>query len=210
MERLTMVLLQIGVAAALQVSGQQGPGATGPSPSGSGPAFALRSPAVAAGGQLPKDYTGDGSAATLPLEWSGAPEGTRSYAVIMHHIDPEGNAKWYWTLFDIPASVQALARNVTGVGTLGTNSVNGRVGYAPPHSKGPGPKTYIYTVYALSAAPRLSVPPAQVTREALLAAMRGSILATAELRVVYSRPERTTGRQGPETPVQNPNRKVTP
>ena len=156
MERLTMVLLQIGVAAALQVSGQQGPGATGPSPSGSGPAFALRSPAVAAGGQLPKDYTGDGSAATLPLEWSGAPE-RRSYAVIMHRIDPGGNAKWYWTLFDIPASVRPWPRNVTGVGTLGTNSVNGRVGYATA-LEGPGPKTYIYSLCAVGGA-ATSVPP---------------------------------------------------
>lgn len=149
--------------------------------------FILRSAEVADGGQLPTDYTGDGTSATLPLEWSGAPAGTKSYAVIMHHVAPD-KTKWYWILYDIPAVVTNLPKNVKGIGTLGNNSVNGRTEYAPPHSKGPGAKTYIYTVYALSAPPRLTVPPAQVNREVLLAAMQDRILATAELHVVYSRP----------------------
>ena len=68
----------------------------------------------------------------------------------MHHIDPEGITKWYWILYNIPADVTSLPKNVTGVGTLGNNSVNGLTEYAPPMSSGPGEKTYIYTVYALS------------------------------------------------------------
>ncbi|MEI7635442.1 MAG: hypothetical protein WCK47_14315 [bacterium] len=155
--------------------------------------FMLRSPEAAGGGQLPKEYTGDGASSTLPLEWSGAPEATRSFTVIMHHIPPDGPAKWYWVLYNIPAGTQSLPKNVKGVGTVGNNSVNGRAEYAPPHSKGPGAKTYIYTVYALSAAPQLSVPPAQVSRDVLLGAMKDRILATAELSVVYSRPEGATG-----------------
>jgi phosphatidylethanolamine-binding protein (PEBP) family uncharacterized protein len=150
--------------------------------------FSLRSPEVADGGQLPKDYTGDGTSATLSLEWSGAPAGTESYALIMHHIDPEGIAKWYWTLFNIPANVQSLPRNVKGVGVLGNNSINGRTEYAPPHSKGPGAKTYVYTLYALSAPLQLAVPAEKVTRDVLLAAMKDRVLASAELKVVYARP----------------------
>jgi len=149
----------------------------------------LRSPAVADGGQLPVEFTGDGASATLPLEWSGAPGDTKSFAVVMHHIDPEGKAKWYWVLYDLPASARSLPKNVTGVGTLGNNSVNGRTAYAPPHSKGPGAKTYVYTLYALSAPVKLDVPPAQVSREVLLTAMKAIILATAELKVVYTRSE---------------------
>lgn len=155
-------------------------------PANAPPAFALRSPAVATGGQLPQEFTGFGASATLPLEWSGAPAATRSYAVVMHHVDPEGKTKWYWVLYNIPATVQRLPENVKGVGTLGNNSINGRTEYAPPHSKGSGPKTYIYTVYALSAPPQITVPPSQVSRAVLLAAMQDRILATAELRVVYS------------------------
>jgi phosphatidylethanolamine-binding protein (PEBP) family uncharacterized protein len=150
-------------------------------------AFALSSPAVANGGALPKEFTGDGESATLPLAWKNAPAGTKSYALIMHHVDPEGKIKWYWILYDIPAATESLPKNVKDVGKLGNNSVNGKVGYAPPHSKGPGPKTYVYTLYALSAAPELSVTAEQVNREKLLAAMKGLILGSAELQVVYTR-----------------------
>jgi len=138
------------------------------------------------GGTLPVEFTGDGASATPPLEWTGAPEGTKSFALIMHHIAPD-MTKWYWILYDIPAGTTKLPKNVKNVGTLGNNSVNGRTEYAPPHSKGPGPKAYTYTVYALSAPPTISVPPAQVSRDMLLGVMKGLVLGSAELSVVYSR-----------------------
>jgi phosphatidylethanolamine-binding protein (PEBP) family uncharacterized protein len=175
--------------------------------------FSLRSSAVENGGQLPVEFTGDGESATLPLEWSGAPEGTKGYAVIMHHIDPEGVAKWYWILYKIPATVQGIPKNVKGVGTLGNNSINQRTEYAPPRSKGPGAKTYIYTVYALSSTPELKVSPDQVDREILLAAMKDRILASAELQVVYTRqgisegPGNDLGSEpAGDRPVRDPNR----
>ena len=174
--------------------GGQPPNASRPAPqraesppaTGSG-SFVLKSSEVANGGALPVEFTGDGVAATLPLEWSGAPAGTKSYALVMHHIDPEGIVKWYWILYNIPATVQSLPKNVKGIGTLGNNSINGRTEYAPPHSKGPGAKTYILTVYALSAPPRLSVPPERVSREVLLEAIKDRTLGSAELRVAYTR-----------------------
>jgi formylglycine-generating enzyme required for sulfatase activity/phosphatidylethanolamine-binding protein (PEBP) family uncharacterized protein len=150
--------------------------------------FLLRSSAVTNGGILPVEFTGDGSSATLPLEWSSAPAQTKSYALIMHHEAPD-MTKWYWILYNIPADVRSLAKNVKGIGTLGNNSVNERTEYAPPHSKGPGAKTYIYTVYALSAPPHITVPPAKVNREVLLSAMKDKVIATAELSVTYTRLE---------------------
>jgi phosphatidylethanolamine-binding protein (PEBP) family uncharacterized protein len=151
--------------------------------------FVLQSPEVTEGGNLPVDYTGFGAGATLPLEWSGAPDNTRSLALIMHHVASPTDIHWYWVLYDIPASVDHLPKNVTGVGKLGNNSVNGRVEFAPPHSQGPGPKTYTYTLYALSAQPVILVPDSLVSRDVLLAAMQGFILDSAMLHVVYSRPE---------------------
>ncbi len=165
--------------------------------------FILRSSAVTDGGTLPTEFTGDGASATLPLEWSGAPEGTKNFALIMHHVAPD-QTKWYWVLYNIPANVQSLPKNVKGIGTLGNNSINDRVGYAPPHSKGPGPKTYICTVYALSAAPQLNVAPEKVSRDVLLAAMKDNILATAELRVTYSRPEGSTDAADERRPGPTP------
>ncbi len=184
-----------------------GPAATRPSApalSSSSP-FVLRSPAVTADGTLPKDYTGDGSGATLPLEWSGVPAGTRSLALIMHHVAPDAT-KWYWVLYNIPPDVTNLPQNVQGIGTLGTNSVNPVLGYAPPHSKGPGEKKYTLTLYALSAPPRISVPPSQVSRQVLLSAMDGLVLGTAELHVTYTRefgkdaPPARPGERGPPKP----------
>jgi formylglycine-generating enzyme required for sulfatase activity/phosphatidylethanolamine-binding protein (PEBP) family uncharacterized protein len=171
-------------------------------------AFILRSSEVTDGGALPAEFTGDGAAATLPLEWSGAPADTRNYALIMHHEAPD-QTKWYWILYNIPAGTHRLPKKVKGVGTLGNNSVNRRCEYAPPHSKGPGAKTYIYTVYALSAPPQISVPPAEVNREVLLAAMKEQVLATAELSVTYTRPEGGTERDerrepGPDRPGNRP------
>ncbi len=149
--------------------------------------FVLRSSAVQDGGALPVEFTGDGKASTLPLEWSRPPAGTKSFAVIMHHIDPEGKAKWYWTLYNIPPELTGLPMNVKGIGTLGSNSINREIGYAPPHSKGPGAKTYVLTLYALSDKLQISEPAAQVNRDFLLAAMKGKVLASAPLNVVYSR-----------------------
>ena len=171
-------------AMATMPTAQTGSAALSPaSPSG----FVLKSPEVADGGQLPMDYTGDGSSSTLPLEWAGAPAGTKDYALIMHHVDPEGKTKWYWILYNIPGDIKSLPRNAQGIGIIGNNSVNGKAEYAPPHSKGPGPKTYVYTVYALSAPVHPGVPAAEVSREILLAAMRDRILASAEMRVTYTR-----------------------
>jgi phosphatidylethanolamine-binding protein (PEBP) family uncharacterized protein len=148
--------------------------------------FAVESPAVRAG-VLPAKYTCDGSAATLPLQWRNAPRGTAEFAVVMHHEPGPGDAHWYWVLYHIPATMHALAENSTGVGMLGTNSVNDRTEYAPPCSKGPGPKEYFVTVYALDAAPQFDAPAAEIDRDALLASMSRHVLASAQLAVTYSR-----------------------
>jgi len=80
-----------------------------------------------------------------------------------------------------------VPKNVRDVGTLGNNSVNGRRKYAPPHSKGPGDKTYMYSLYALSSPIKLDVEPAEVRLDVLLAAMENKMLASAQLRAVYTR-----------------------
>lgn len=147
--------------------------------------FILSSPVVANGGSLPAEFTGDGAGITPPLEWKGAPAGTKSYALVMHHLDPEGKTKWYWILYNIPATVQSLPKNVQGVGTVGTG-FKGRIGYEPPHSRSPGAKSYVLSLYALSAPPNVTVPPAQVNYDVIMAALKDRILASADLSVVYT------------------------
>jgi Raf kinase inhibitor-like YbhB/YbcL family protein len=149
--------------------------------------FILRSAEAVEGGTLPKEYNCDGNSATLPLEWSNVPAGTKSLAIVMYTIPGPNESHWYWVLYNIPPDTQSLAKNVSGVGTPGNNSVNGKTSYAPPCSKGPGAKKYTYTLYALSAPPQFSVSPIKVSRDVLLSAIKDRILGIAELNVYYSR-----------------------
>ena len=170
-----------------------------PAPASAAPrtsGFTLLSPVVEEGGELPKEFTGDGAGVTPPLEWTGAPAGTKSFALIMSHIPGPGEAKWYWTLYDIPPTATGLAKAVRGVGKAGTG-FKGVVGYEPPHSKGPGKKIYTLTLHALSAEPKLSVPPAQVNRDVLLAAIKDITLASTELNVSYTRSGDPTAEPAP-------------
>ena len=150
--------------------------------------FRLTSPAVKDGEKLPVEFTGDGDSASPPLAWSGMPKGTQSLVLIMHHLDPEGKTKIYWLMHDIDPKTTSVAKNATDFGKMGLSTVHNRVEYAPPHSKGPGEKKYVLTLFALSAKPDLSKAESPVTVEPLLAAMKGKILAAADLNVLYTRP----------------------
>ena len=175
--------------------------------------FTVTSPVLKDGGTLPVRFTCDGSSVNPPIRWSGAPKGTRSYAVVMHHVPGPGDVHWYWVVYGISANTTGLAQDSTAVGVLGTNSVNGRNEYTPPCSKGPGPKAYILTVYALSKAPSFGSG-TSVDREVLLSAIAETTLATSSLTVTYSCrgtvagiPNAGSGAPPPKPPVPvgNPN-----
>ena len=97
--------------------------------------FLLTSPAVEDGAELPVEFTGDGDGVTPPLAWKGAPAKTKEYALLMDHADPEGNMKWYWTLYRIPAAAKSLEMGDHTTGTMGTG-FKGQIGYEAPHSPG--------------------------------------------------------------------------
>ena len=147
--------------------------------------FALTSSAVKDGQELPKEFNGDGEGATLPLEWNGAPPGTKSFALVMDHLAKGPEMKCYWTMWNIPPTVTSLPKNVQGVGTTGATWKRGTA-YITPHSQGGGTKTYTLHVYALSKTPQFSQPASEVTREVLLTAIKESILDSADLNVTYT------------------------
>ncbi|MFI7694425.1 YbhB/YbcL family Raf kinase inhibitor-like protein [Nonomuraea sp. NPDC049655] len=104
------------------------------------------------------DWGMTGGNVSPQLRWSGAPEGTRGYAVTCHDPDaPTGSGFWHWVLFDLPGDTTELPR---GAGTgpdfkgLPAGAVHARNDYgtkdyggaAPP----PGaPHRYVFTVHAL-------------------------------------------------------------
>ncbi|MBK8169608.1 MAG: YbhB/YbcL family Raf kinase inhibitor-like protein [Sandaracinaceae bacterium] len=118
----------------------------------------VRSADFAEGGAIPLTHVfsgmGCGGGNESPaLAWSGAPEGTQSYAIVVHDPDaPTGVGFFHWSVFDLPAATTSLARNaaasppagaVMGRTDFGTNTYGGP---CPP----PGaPHRYAFTVYAL-------------------------------------------------------------
>ena len=171
-------------------------------PSDKNTTLKLTSPAVKDGEKLPVEYTGDGDSASPPLAWTGVPKGTQSLVLIMHHLDPEGKTKIYWLMYDIDPKTTNVAKNTTDFGKMGVSTVHHRIEYAPPHSKGPGEKKYVLTLFALSAKPDLSKAESPITVDPILAAMKGKILAAADLTVIYTRPAGTSDSKEEKRPTR--------
>ena len=129
------------VAGAIVVAGLM-TAACGSSDESSAVELELTSSTMEEGSELPTDHTCDGSSATPPLEWSGAPDSTVGYAIAMQHVPGPGDTHWYWELWNIPADVTSIETNAEVPGDIGTNSVNGANEYAPPCSQGPGEKIF--------------------------------------------------------------------
>ena len=148
------------------------------------PQLVVTSPAFEPGGSIPVEFTGDGASSSPPVEWSGAPSGTKSFAINVWHIPGPGDIKSYWVVYNVPASATKLAKNDKSTGTVGLNDKNRRE-YDPMKSKGPGVKQYHITVYALSAELKLS--PDKTNRANLLSAIKDITLAEGTLDFQYER-----------------------
>ena len=148
-----------------------------------GDVLKVTSSAIGSDGMLPKEFTCDGAGVSPPVQWSGAPAGTKSFAVSLWHTAPD-HEKSYWLVYDIPADASRLEKDSRNVGRLGRND-KGRAEYDPMCSKGPGVKEYHITIYALSAAADFSnVEP---TRANLLTAIRDSTVGVGTLTFRYRR-----------------------
>ena len=78
----------------------------------------ITSTAFAPDGAIPSVYTCEGKDISPPLAWSGAPAGTKSFALIVDDPDAPDPAApkmtWvHWVLYDIPDSVAALPEGAT-------------------------------------------------------------------------------------------------
>src|SRR6187200_448070 len=129
-------------------------------------AFTVTSNSFKDGDYLPKDFIlsadfGFGCAGgnkSPHLKWSGAPAGTKSYAVTVYDPDaPTGSGWWHWVVYNIPASATELPEGAGGTDGKGlpAGAAQGRTdfgsagfgGACPP--KGDKPHRYIFTVHAL-------------------------------------------------------------
>jgi Raf kinase inhibitor-like YbhB/YbcL family protein len=148
----------------------------------------LTSSAFAQGAMIPKEYTCDGRDISPPLSWSEPPEKTQIFALIMDDPDAPMGTWVHWVIYNIPATVHTLREGVPPNADLPDGSRQGRnswrrIGYGGPCPPS-GTHRYFFKLYALDTMLGLA---AGATKEELLKAMEGNILAQAELMGKYSR-----------------------
>jgi Raf kinase inhibitor-like YbhB/YbcL family protein len=151
----------------------------------------IESSAFQPNGNIPRKHTCEGNDVSPPLAWQGEPAGTKSFALIVDDPDaPDPTAPkmtWvHWVAYNLPSSTHGLAegasRKMPSRARDGTNDWK-RTGYGGPCPP-IGRHRYFHKLYALDVElPDLRTP----TKTQLEAAMKGHIIARAELVGTYQK-----------------------
>ena len=152
----------------------------------------LTSPRFQPDGEIPTRHTCEGRDVSPGLSWSGAPAGTRSFALIVDDPDAADTrapkTTWvHWVLYNLPADADRIVASPKG-GILPAGTREGRNDWKRTGYGGPCPPIgrhrYFHKLYALDAVlPDLGEP----TKDQLLKAMEGHVLARAELVGTYQK-----------------------
>jgi len=156
-------------------------------------AFTLSSTAFRDGATIPVKHTCDGVDASPQLAWSGAPAGTRSFALIADDPDAPAGSWVHWVVYNLPAAVSELPENVAKVEALDLGGARqGRNDFRRPGYGGPCPPPgpahrYFFTLYALDVP--LTLKPGAQSKD-VKTAMEGHVLGSAQLMGTYARQKR--------------------
>lgn len=152
----------------------------------------ITSPAFQPNGSIPSKYTCEDRDLSPPLAWSGAPPGTKTFALIVDDPDAPDPAKpqrvyVHWVLYNIPAATVSLAENASKKG-MPKGVVQGKNDWGKPEYGGPCPPIgrhrYFFKLYALDTElTGLSSP----TKSDLERAMKGHVLDSGELIGTYQK-----------------------
>ena len=165
-------------------------------PSAARAEFRIRSTDLAAGRPIPQDHVLDGFGCTggnrsPGLSWSGAPVGTRSFAVTVYDPDaPTGSGWWHWVVFNLPGTTDHLDTDASRLGlpagAIQSATDFGKAGYGGPcPPAGAKPHRYVFTVHALKVD---SLPLDASASGAMVGYMLGqNALATARLTATLGR-----------------------
>jgi Raf kinase inhibitor-like YbhB/YbcL family protein len=157
--------------------------------------FTVTTPGIPDGGMLPHDMScgapgGTGKDESPPLQWSNAPAGTKSFAVLI--FDPEGakgTGVTHWLAYGIAPTTTSLAlgdgMKASDKMTGGTNTRGSTVylGACPP--AGEKPHHYTAIVYATDLAPNALAP--GLKKDAFFDAVRPHVLRVAGTVLQFGR-----------------------
>ncbi len=149
----------------------------------------LTSSAFSEGKPIPTKHTCDGEDLSPPLKWSQVPQGAQSIALICDDPDAPMGTWVHWVLWGLPATTTELSEKVSLTETLSNGARQGindfkRIGYGGPCPPPGSPHRYFFKLYALDT--NLSLKP-RATKQDLLQAMEGHVLAKGQLMGTYQR-----------------------
>jgi Raf kinase inhibitor-like YbhB/YbcL family protein len=136
--------------------------------------FRLQSPAFDDSQEMAQKYGKKAENVSPPLDWEGAPEGTRSLALSFVDIHPVARDYVHWLVADISPQLSSLPEGAASKPS-GWTEIKPYVGPFPPS----GTHDYEFTLYALRT-DALGLQPG-ATLEAFRRAAEQNSLATATL-----------------------------
>ncbi|HVU51719.1 MAG TPA: YbhB/YbcL family Raf kinase inhibitor-like protein [Polyangia bacterium] len=155
-------------------------------------AMTLTSPSFKSGGEIPRRHTCQGQDASPALAWADVPSGARSLALVVDDPDAPDPAApkttWvHWVVYDIPANATGLPEGA-GAGSLPSGARVAKNDFGHAAWGGPCPPVgrhrYFFKLYALD----ITLPKeGAATKAALEKAMRGHVLAEAQLQGTYEK-----------------------
>lgn len=152
-------------------------------------AFELTSPAFEEGGVIPRDFACTGANTSPQLDWTEPPDGTQSFALIFNDPDASSRGFVHWIVYNIPADARNMPAGVPPGLQIHDTAVHGSNGWGRLDYGGPCPPKgsthgYVFTLYTLDTI--LNLEPG-ATKDELLGAMDGHVLAEASLSATFSR-----------------------
>ena len=149
----------------------------------------VTSPAFAGGDAIPDRYTQNGDNMSPSIEWAKGPQGTRSYVLLAEDAGVDRpDPIVHWVVYDINPAVTRLSQALPtdaklDIANQGKN-VAGTMGYVGPKPPAGQAHPYHFEVFALNT--RLNLDPEKADRAAVVAAMKGKVLASGDLIGVYT------------------------
>ncbi len=107
------------------------------------------------GSVLPATFTCHGNGTSPPITWSGAPSGTKSYALVVDDSAAPITPYIYWIVFGIGENATDIQEGKIPPGAHQALNSAGTATYDAPCPEG-SPHSYRFTVYALNTVPTLA------------------------------------------------------